>query len=181
MADRGIDDIPEREREVLRLLVRGHDAKSSARALDLSIHVVNERLRDSRRRLGVSSSREAARILAAHEGADFLGDKEIGLRMAERRRILTSATGARRATQPLMIGAAIGEGAAHLAHLICANAVLLHQAPCRISSIRRQFPIRVRCIVRVRSRIGMSLDQERIRQRLQLSREKTKQLLPALT
>jgi DNA-binding CsgD family transcriptional regulator len=84
MADRGFDDIPEREREVLRLLVRGHDAKSIARALDLSVHVVNERLRDSRRRLGVSSSREAARILAAQEETDFLGDERIGLGAASR-------------------------------------------------------------------------------------------------
>lgn len=73
--------LSEREREVLRLLVRGHDAKSIARALDLSIHAVNERLREARRKLGVSSSREAARILAAREGSgpNFLGDKEIGV------------------------------------------------------------------------------------------------------
>jgi DNA-binding CsgD family transcriptional regulator len=78
-ADRDIGNIPEREREVLRLLVRGYDAKSIARALGLSVNVVNERLRDSRRRLGVSSSREAARLLAAQEGDDFLGNKEFGL------------------------------------------------------------------------------------------------------
>jgi DNA-binding CsgD family transcriptional regulator len=77
--ERDVASIPEREREVLRLLVRGHDAKSIARALGLSIHVVNERLRDSRRRIGVSSSREAARLLAADEGADFLGNKEFDL------------------------------------------------------------------------------------------------------
>ena len=74
-----ISSLTEREREVLRLLVRGHDAKSIARALGLSLHVVNERLRDSRRRLGVSSSREAARRLAAHEGDNFSGNTEIGL------------------------------------------------------------------------------------------------------
>jgi DNA-binding CsgD family transcriptional regulator len=77
--ERDVASIPERERDVLRLLVRGHDAKSIARALGLSIHVVNERLRDSRRRLGVSSSREAARLLAGHEGDDFLGNKEFDL------------------------------------------------------------------------------------------------------
>jgi DNA-binding CsgD family transcriptional regulator len=78
-ADRDIESLPEREREVLRFLLRGYDAKSIARALGLSVNVVNERLRDARRRLGVSSSREAARRLAALEGADFLGDKEFGL------------------------------------------------------------------------------------------------------
>jgi DNA-binding CsgD family transcriptional regulator len=78
-ADRDIESLPEREREVLRFLLRGYDAKSIARALGLSVNVVNERLRDARRRLGVSSSREAARRLAALEGADFLGDKEFGI------------------------------------------------------------------------------------------------------
>ncbi len=70
----------EREKDVLRLLLVGHDAKSIARHLDLSTHVVNERLRDARRKLGVSSSREAARLLALAE-ADIpknFGDKDFG-------------------------------------------------------------------------------------------------------
>jgi hypothetical protein len=62
---------------------RGHDTKSSAQALGISIHSVNERLRDARQKLGVSSSREAARILSAHAGAGaediFLGDEKTGL------------------------------------------------------------------------------------------------------
>ena len=49
-----------REKEALRLLLAGHDAKSTARSLGLSVHTVNEHLRDARRKLGVSSSREAA-------------------------------------------------------------------------------------------------------------------------
>ena len=53
-----------REQETLRLLLAGHDAKSIARNLGLSVHTVNDRLRDSRHKLGVSSSREAARLLA---------------------------------------------------------------------------------------------------------------------
>ena len=56
-----------REKETLRLLLSGHDAKSIARELGLSIHTVNERLRDARRKLDVSSSREAARLLAEVE------------------------------------------------------------------------------------------------------------------
>ncbi|MBB3859867.1 DNA-binding CsgD family transcriptional regulator [Novosphingobium hassiacum] len=63
------NQLSEREKETLRLLLSGHDAKSSARALGLSVHTINERLRDSRRKLGVSSSREAARILAEAEQA----------------------------------------------------------------------------------------------------------------
>jgi DNA-binding CsgD family transcriptional regulator len=106
MTDRDIEGIPEREREVLRLLVHGHDAKSIVRALGLSVNVVNERLRDSRRRLGVSSSREAARLLAAHEGDEFLGDKEIGLGAPRRRRPYAGA-GARRPSRQLTIGLAM--------------------------------------------------------------------------
>jgi len=59
--------LSEREKETLRLLLQGHDAKSIARDLGISVHTVNERLRASRRKLEVSSSREAARLLAQSE------------------------------------------------------------------------------------------------------------------
>jgi DNA-binding CsgD family transcriptional regulator len=77
----GVASLTEREREVLRLLACGHDTKSSAQALAISIYSVNERLRDARQKLGVSSSREAARIFSAHHQAEdnFLGDKKTGL------------------------------------------------------------------------------------------------------
>lgn len=68
MAD-GLDELTEKEKEALRLLLAGHDAKSSARELDLSVHTVNDRLRNARRKMSVSSSREAARILGDAEGA----------------------------------------------------------------------------------------------------------------
>jgi DNA-binding CsgD family transcriptional regulator len=55
--------LTEKEKQTLRLLLAGHDAKSMARHLGLSVHTVNERLRDSRRKLSASSSREAARLL----------------------------------------------------------------------------------------------------------------------
>lgn len=58
--DRHID-LSEREREVLALLMQGHETKSIAATLGLSVHAVNERLREARRKLGASSSREAAR------------------------------------------------------------------------------------------------------------------------
>src|SRR5262245_57702439 len=59
-----LQKLTDREKETLRLLLAGHDAKSAARFLGLSVHTVNERLRDARSKLGVSSSREAARRLA---------------------------------------------------------------------------------------------------------------------
>lgn len=77
--------LTDKEKQTLRLIVRGHDAKSIARSLGLSVHTINERLRDARRKMSVSSSREAARILLAAEGygaappaPDFIGDTSIG-------------------------------------------------------------------------------------------------------
>ena len=46
MAD-GYDALTEKEKETLRLMARGHDAKSAASALSLSVHTINERLRGS--------------------------------------------------------------------------------------------------------------------------------------
>ena len=75
-----IHTLTEKEKETLRLLVSGYDAKSMARHLGLSVHTINERLRDARRKMAVSSSREAARQLRAAEGAppQILGDKAFG-------------------------------------------------------------------------------------------------------
>ena len=61
--DAGSWTLSEKEKQTLRLIVRGHDAKSIARTLGLSVHTINERLRDARREMAVSSSREAARML----------------------------------------------------------------------------------------------------------------------
>lgn len=76
----GLEDLTEKEKQTLRLIVRGHDAKSMANELSLSVHTINERLRDARRKLGVTSSREAGRLLLEHEGADpkNLADKPLG-------------------------------------------------------------------------------------------------------
>src|SRR3954463_333948 len=79
----GFGALTEKEKQTLRLIVRGHDAKSIARSLGLSVHTINERLRDARRKLEVSSSREAARLLLEAEGGyvspapDCAGDREI--------------------------------------------------------------------------------------------------------
>jgi DNA-binding CsgD family transcriptional regulator len=78
------DTLSDKEKETLRLLVRGYDSKSIARHFDLSVHTVNERLRNARQKMAVSSSREAARLLHESEGAggsdtpENLGDTKIG-------------------------------------------------------------------------------------------------------
>ena len=63
-----IAELTEKEKQTLRLIVLGHDAKSMATALDLSVHTINERLRSARRKLETTSSREAARTLFESEG-----------------------------------------------------------------------------------------------------------------
>lgn len=84
--------LTEKEKQTLRLIVRGHDAKSTARNLGLSVHTINERLRDARRKMAVSSSREAARLLLEAEGGgvgppnpDLFGDTGFGEDAAVRR------------------------------------------------------------------------------------------------
>ena len=76
----GYQALTEKEKETLRLLLGGHDAKSIARTLDLSVHTINERLRDCRRKMAASSSREAARQLHEIESKapQLLGDKALG-------------------------------------------------------------------------------------------------------
>ena len=68
---RTIEALTDKEKEALRLILRGHDAKSSARELDLSVHTINERLRGARRKLEVTSSKEAARMLFESEGGTY--------------------------------------------------------------------------------------------------------------
>lgn len=84
-ANQGHSKLTDKEKHTLRLMVRGHDAKSIARRLDLSVHTINERLREARRKMSVSSSREAARMLLEAEGGalaladpQLLGDTPIG-------------------------------------------------------------------------------------------------------
>ena len=93
----GFQALSEKEKQTLRLIVRGHDAKSMARHLGLSVHTVNERLRDARRKLEVPSSRAAARLLLDTEGdaPQNLADKQLGEAAAstDMRQASTSATG----------------------------------------------------------------------------------------
>jgi DNA-binding CsgD family transcriptional regulator len=64
------DNLNEKEKEALQLLLQGHDAKTAARAIDVTPNVINERLRSARQKLQVTSSKAAARMLAEHEGYD---------------------------------------------------------------------------------------------------------------
>ena len=63
------------EVQVLELLADGHTAKSIASLTGRSVVSVNERLRQARRKTGVSSSRELARLLKAQKN----GHEQIGL------------------------------------------------------------------------------------------------------
>ena len=70
-----------RQKEILRLLLNGYDAKSVGRELGISVHTVTEHLREARRHLGVSSSREAARILRQAESGppENMGPSRLGV------------------------------------------------------------------------------------------------------
>lgn len=110
MTTRSTDDLwalTEREKQTLRLIVRGHDAKSIARTLGLSIHTINERLRDARRKMAVASSREAARLLFEAEGAnpENLGDEIIGADPSMRP--VDPASGPARRRSVLIVGVSI--------------------------------------------------------------------------
>ncbi|WP_010542826.1 helix-turn-helix domain-containing protein [Sphingomonas elodea] len=106
---RGLDALTEKEKQTLRLIVRGHDAKSIARSLGLSIHTINERLREARRKLAVSSSREAARLLLDAEGEPpkTLEDTQIGEAAGPSDREERASAGRTSRRRPLLIGAIV--------------------------------------------------------------------------
>lgn len=62
--------LTEREIEILRLLVAGHTVKTIAARLGRSETSINERLRSARRKTGVGSSRELARLLDLQKNCD---------------------------------------------------------------------------------------------------------------
>lgn len=69
------DALTDKELEILRLLAGGHTVKSIAARLERSEASINERLREARRKTGVGSSRELARLLDAQK----IWDKNIDL------------------------------------------------------------------------------------------------------
>lgn len=66
-AARAIAVLNEKEMEVLLLLTAGHTIKSIAASLGRSEASINERLRDARRKTGIGSSRELARLVSGQE------------------------------------------------------------------------------------------------------------------
>jgi DNA-binding CsgD family transcriptional regulator len=70
-----LERLNEAEREVLILLAHGHTAKSIAVLTGRSAGAVNERLREARRKTGVGSSRELARLLLSRKN----GSEQIGM------------------------------------------------------------------------------------------------------
>ncbi|MCW1401232.1 helix-turn-helix transcriptional regulator [Novosphingobium sp. MW5] len=75
--------LSDKEVEILRLLTAGHTVKSIAARLGRSEASINERLRDARRKTGIGSSRELARILNAQENWDEKIDLSAGSPSAE--------------------------------------------------------------------------------------------------
>ena len=73
--DSDLSTLNDGERTALVLLAQGHTAKSIAQVTGRSVTSVNERLREARRKTGIGSSRELARLLAAPENRD----KQIGV------------------------------------------------------------------------------------------------------
>lgn len=67
--------LSDKELEVLRLLAAGHTVKSISGRLGRSEASINERLRDARRKTGIGSSRELARLLDAQK----IWDRKIDL------------------------------------------------------------------------------------------------------
>lgn len=65
-----IDRLNAAERELLLLLGCGHTAKSIAALKGLTEFAVNERFRSARRKTGLGSSREIARLLVAQQNRD---------------------------------------------------------------------------------------------------------------
>lgn len=110
------------ERRVLRLLAEGHTAKSIALALGSTAAAVNERLREARRKTGVGSSRELARMLRAQESRDEQMGVASGGGIAATPKDEVAAAPARRVGKGMLVMIAIG-----LSALLAAAAAL--QAP----------------------------------------------------
>lgn len=72
--------LTDKELAILRLLAGGHTVKSIAARLGRSEASINERLREARRKTGVGSSRELARLLDAQK----IWDKNIDLSQRDR-------------------------------------------------------------------------------------------------
>ncbi|MEL6737570.1 MAG: hypothetical protein AAFO28_01465 [Pseudomonadota bacterium] len=80
MASPTLEILSERETTLLKLLGQGHTVKSAATITGETEYAANEVLRTARRKLGVASSREAARLLTENEdGSQENRDGQIGI------------------------------------------------------------------------------------------------------
>lgn len=75
--------LTDNEKECLRRRLRHQTAKEMALELGISPHAVEKRLKMARAKLGVSSSLEAARLMAASEGYQRTGPQAADLAAAE--------------------------------------------------------------------------------------------------
>ncbi len=74
-----LEALSPRQKEILRLIAQHHQAKEIARILNISESTVKTHTDEARRRLGVPTSRAAARLLLSHEGAGPPASVETGL------------------------------------------------------------------------------------------------------
>lgn len=78
-----LSSLNEGERRCLGLLAQGYDIKGIAAECGLSVNAVNERLRGARAKLGTTSSRAAARLLAqGHPPTQKIWDNKSGISSA---------------------------------------------------------------------------------------------------
>ena len=70
MDDARFADLTEPQRACLRLVLMGKTSKQIARALGISEDTADQRIAAARRKLGAADRSEAARALAAYEGAE---------------------------------------------------------------------------------------------------------------
>lgn len=65
-----IDDLSQRQKEILRLVARHLGRKEIATHLSISQHTVKKHIDEARRRLGVNTEKQAVRVMAESEGLD---------------------------------------------------------------------------------------------------------------
>jgi len=74
----GVEALTRRQKEILRLIAQHLQAKEVARLLNISERTVKTHTEEARKRLGVATSRDAARLLAAHEATNGIGPEDRG-------------------------------------------------------------------------------------------------------
>lgn len=132
--------LSDREMEVLRLLVAGHTVKTIAARLGRSETSINERLRSARRKTGVGSSRELARLLdfqkTCDENIDLSTPRSTGKDLAH-----TATIGVRGSKGMIVMLIAIPMAAAGLIVAALPSADPLATPSTVYSAASQQFPL----------------------------------------